>query len=74
MSPELERLVGRIVLDPAFRKELLTDPDGAITRGGFSLTPDELQQVRDAVKARDGQGDAIDELIGKTASGSTWGG
>lgn len=72
MSPELERLVGRAILDKQFRKQLLDDPDGAVKAGGFNLTPDELQQVRDAARARGKGRDKLDEQIDAAASGSTW--
>lgn len=73
MSPELERLVGRAILDKQFRKQLLDDPDAAVQAGGFNLTPDELQQVRDAARARGKGRDKIDEQIDAAASGATWG-
>lgn len=73
MSPDLERLVGRAILDQQFRKQLLDDPDGAVKSGGFSLTPDELQQVRDAVAERSKTRDSVDEQIDAAAKGGSWG-
>lgn len=72
MSPELERLVGRAILDKQFRKQLLDDPDGAVQAGGFNLTPEELQQVRDAAQDRGKKKDKIDEQIDAAARGGTW--
>ena len=72
MSPDLERLVGRAMLDKQFRKQLLDDPDGAITAGGFALTPAELDQVRDAVKDRGKKRDRLDQQLDEAARGSAW--
>jgi hypothetical protein len=71
VSPDFERLVGRAVLDPDFRKQLFGDPDGAVKSGGFSLTSDEMQQVRDAVNTRTASGSTVEELTDVTR-GSTW--
>lgn len=72
MSPDLERLVGRAILDKQFRKQLLDDPDGAVQAGGFSLTAEEMQQVRDAAADRGKKRDKIDEQIDAAARGSSW--
>lgn len=72
MSPDLERLVGRAILDKDFRRKLLSDPDGAVKDGGFNLTPDEMQQVHDAVKERASNIDSINDEIDRAASGSAW--
>jgi hypothetical protein len=64
VSPDLERLVGRAILDKAFRKQLLDDPDKAIADAGFQLTPDELDKVRDAARKNAQRGDKrIDEQL-----------
>jgi hypothetical protein len=52
VSPDFERLVGRAILDPGFRKQLLDDPDGTIKREGFAISPQELQHIYDAAKNR----------------------
>jgi hypothetical protein len=51
---ELERLIGRAVLDPQFREALFDDPERAIREGGFDLTEEEIAHVKtiDAQKAR----------------------
>lgn len=72
MSPDLERLVGRAVLDKEFRRKLLNDPDGAVKDGGFNLSADEMQQVRDAVKQRAAGIDTLNDEIDRAAAGSTW--
>lgn len=72
MSPDLERLVGRAVLDKEFRKKLLDDPDAAVQEAGFSLTPDEMGKVRDAAKQRGKDRQSIDKAI-DAARGAQWG-
>ena len=55
---DLERLIGRAVLDPKFRESLLADPEKAIREAGFELSDDEMaalkkidpQQAREAVE------------------------
>ena len=55
---DLERLIGRAVLDPKFREQLFTDPEKAIREGDFDLSDEEMaalkkvdpQEARDAVE------------------------
>ena len=55
---DLERLIGRAVLDPKFRESLFADPENAIREAGFDLSDEEMaalkaidpQQARDAVE------------------------
>lgn len=51
---DLERLIGRAVLDPEFREMLFDDPERAIREGGFDLTEEEIAHLKsiDAQKAR----------------------
>ncbi|MFN2241007.1 MAG: Franean1_4349 family RiPP [Anaerolineae bacterium] len=51
---ELERLIGRAVLDPGFREKLFTDPEKAIREAGFDLTEEEIAHLKsiDAEKTR----------------------
>ena len=51
---DLERLIGRAVLDAQFREMLLDDPETATRQGGFDLTEEEIAHLRsiDAEKAR----------------------
>jgi hypothetical protein len=43
---ELERLIGRAVLDPEFREKLFTDPEKAIREAGFDLTEEEIAHLK----------------------------
>jgi hypothetical protein len=45
-SQDLERLVGRTILDREFRKRLFADPEAVIQKEGYDLTPDELDQLQ----------------------------
>jgi hypothetical protein len=55
---ELERLIGRAVLDPEFRQELFADPEKAVHEAGFDLSEEEMaglkkvdpQQAQDAIE------------------------
>ena len=51
---DLERIIGRAVLDAQFREKLLDDPERAIREGGFDLTEEEIAHLQsiDAQKAR----------------------
>lgn len=62
MSPDYERLVGRAILDPAFRRKLLDDPDGTVQGEGFSITADELRHIHDAAKNRQETDQKLDGL------------
>lgn len=50
----LERLIGRAVLDPDFRERLLADREKAILEEGYELTREELANLKaiDQQKAR----------------------
>ncbi len=41
----VEAALGKLICDEAFRREFLTDPEGAVVRAGFQLTPIELSCV-----------------------------
>jgi hypothetical protein len=55
---DLERLIGRAVLDARFRESLFADPEKAIQEAGFELSDEEMaalkeidpQQAREAVE------------------------
>jgi hypothetical protein len=66
MSPDFERLVGRALLDPDFRKRLLDDPDGTVQREGFKLSPQELQHIHDAAKDRATTDQKLDTVVART--------
>jgi hypothetical protein len=72
VSPELERLIGRAVIDKAFRTKLFDDPDGTVQAEGFKLDPGEMDQVREAVRQRKQQGLALDDKIADAAAGGIW--
>ena len=55
---DLERLIGRAVLDAKFRESLFADPEKAVREAGFELSDEEMaalseidpQQAREAVE------------------------
>jgi hypothetical protein len=52
LSPDMERLVGRVILDKDFREYLITNPELAIKEAGFALTPEEIAGVIHETKYR----------------------
>ncbi len=56
---DIERLIGRAVLDAGFRERLFADPEKAIREAGFDLSDEEMaalkevdpQKAREAVEA-----------------------
>lgn len=44
--PEIERLVGKAVIEPEFLRALLEDPVKAAEGIGITLTPDEVEAIR----------------------------
>ena len=44
-SPALEQLIGKAVADPAFRQQLMDDPEQAIQSAGLDLTDEERQAL-----------------------------
>lgn len=65
---DVERLIGKAVLDPEFRAKLFADPKAAIDEAGLELTDQEMAAVEavDAEKAER----AIQELT--AASEQPW--
>jgi hypothetical protein len=51
-SKDLERLVGRVVLDAEFRKRFFTDPETVIREEGYDLTSDEIAQLQKVDKEK----------------------
>lgn len=43
---DIERLIGKAIIEPEFLRELLQDPEAAARRAGISLTPDEVEAIR----------------------------
>ena len=72
MSPELERLIGRAVVNKEFRTKLFDDPDGTVQAEGFKLDPGEMDQVREAVRQRKQQGIALDDTLADATAGGIW--
>lgn len=69
-SPDLERLIGRAVIDKKFRKQLIKNAAKAIEEAGFSITAEELAQVEAAAERRGKKDDQVDqELDAARASG-----
>lgn len=50
MNPDLERLVGRAVIDKAFREKLLDDPEQAVHEAGLSLSDKEMDRLKAGVE------------------------
>ena len=46
MSNNIEPLIDRWISDPAFRANVRTNPDGALSAAGFTLTADEQAAFR----------------------------
>jgi hypothetical protein len=45
---EMYELVGRAVVDEAFRAKLVADPEQAAKEGGYDLTPEQLNALQSA--------------------------
>jgi hypothetical protein len=71
MSPELERLIGKAVMDKDFRKKVMSNLDEALKEAGISLSDDEKTRVSKATKDHAKEiadaGSALD-----AAKGGTW--
>ena len=70
MTANIERIVGRAIVDQGFRAQLLVDPERAARLAGVSLSAAELDQLKSAAAkaARDPQ--AAERAF--TMQGSTW--
>jgi hypothetical protein len=42
---EINELMGRMITDDAFRKDLMADPKAAVEKAGYDLTSDQLDQL-----------------------------
>lgn len=62
---DVERLIGRAILDEEFRKRLFADPHGTVRETGFSLTNEEMA----ALEGVDPKlaGEAIEGLLAATS-------
>jgi hypothetical protein len=60
-------LVGRAVSDPAFRQDLLADPEGVARREGYALSPQEMATLKQM--STEGEGAfsrGLDERLSKS--------
>ncbi|WP_129629988.1 Franean1_4349 family RiPP [Candidatus Oscillochloris fontis] len=71
MSPDLERLIGKAVIDPDFRKKLLGNPDEAIKEAGLSLSDEEQDRVRKSITERSKDIERLSQDI-DTAKADEW--
>lgn len=62
-SEDLQKLIGRAVLDEEFRKQLISDPEATIKNGGYTLTDGELDSIKKGVQG-DGSKDMARNLRG----------
>jgi hypothetical protein len=51
-SKDLERLVGRTILDAEFRERLFADPETVVRQEGYDLSPDEMAQLQKVDKEK----------------------
>jgi hypothetical protein len=70
---ELEQLVGKLLLDQAFRQEFLADPQAAAESLGIILTEEELKRARNL------KPEALDRILGEAdqigiTAAYAWGG
>ncbi len=63
---ELNHLVGKAVNDPAFRKEMLADPEEAAKGMGISLTSEQVEQIK-KVDA-DKMAEAVEDMQSKSST------
>jgi len=43
---EIERLIGKAIIEPEFLRDLLQDPEAAALRAGIVLTPEEVEAIK----------------------------
>ncbi len=46
LSPGFQAMIGRMIADPEFRKQLAADPEGALKNANIQLSPEEMQRFR----------------------------
>ena len=54
MNPELQRLIGRTMIDPTFRAELLRDPAEVLRAARLGLSDDDLARLVQQLEQRGG--------------------
>jgi hypothetical protein len=67
MSAEIEKLLGRAVLDKDFRDQLMADPENAVARAGFKLPDDELEALKQGLKKVEYDAPQFDSQFGALA-------
>jgi hypothetical protein len=60
---QMNELMGRMITDDDFRKELMADPKAAVEKAGYDLTSDQLAQL-EAPEMGELVG-AVDERVSK---------
>jgi hypothetical protein len=43
---EIERLIGKAIIEPEFLRDLLMDPEAAAGKAGIVLSPDEIDAIK----------------------------
>ncbi len=43
---EIERLIGKAIIEPEFLRELLQNPETAALKAGIVLTPEEIEAIK----------------------------
>jgi len=43
---DIERLIGKAIIEPDFLKELLVDPEGTAAKAGIMLTEEEVEAIK----------------------------
>ena len=43
---EIERLIGKAIIEPEFLRELLQDPEAAALKAGIVLAPEEVEAIK----------------------------
>ena len=46
MREDIERLIGKAIIEPDFLRELLQDPEGAAKKAGITLSNDEVEAIK----------------------------
>ncbi len=71
MSSDFERLVGRAVMDKAFRDKVLANPETAAKDAGFNLAAKELDDLKAGVESlqKRSTSDQIDQHFASGALG-----
>jgi len=65
---EMHELIGRAVVDDEFRKKLIANPESAVKEAGFSLTDEQLKQLKTA-----GDGKGLASVLNEIIPKNSWG-